>query len=778
MAKVSITCSHCFATLKLASSEKLGKKVKCPKCGETFLAEADENLDDFSDDLEEYQPPARKTAGRKSVGKPAARAVAKGRSTKTGQSTSGNAPALIAGGAAFAVVLLIGLGVYFSGLFSSSPAPAIAAAPVAVPPAVAAPVVPAMSTNDKLLGLRWFPAETDVLIHVKPSAIWQSSLVSSLVSQFAGPDAEATFQKQIGLKPSEVENVTLALIDTSGALTRAAGKSTTAGGSPLAAFSSPEIFGNVSPEDRRSLAVIRTIKPVNFIELQNVIPKSEVQEHVGKKFLAIKADDGLSVLGGGFSIDPQTIVVGSLGELKRAMEVGETSKPREEWQTINAMPHLVIAVVAPPSSTPGASLPAQISSPPSTPAPQSESVPSQLPQAPFGLRSGSLGLTFQGGVDLEVAVNGDDPQSLAQLKGLIESQIPTLKAFIEPGKSTMPEGLGALAKQLVERLKIEQTGGSLRVATSLPDTAQQQLVAAPMQIMLLAMTGGPQLIAEPAPAVPDGTSTYTSESIWVKMPKKVPVEISGLGHELEISACTVRSRWSATDAETQTEYIPKGVLFCFEGKDIGEVVGVGKFSISNLSTDQGDLKFSELDSVNGNEFKFFLPVSRQEEDSHNPDLNTFKLQFDRANIVSRRITRLEGQLTYLTAKKRVTHSIKNASKRLGKPFSEQKLKSLGLEMWMDSREFADEQLEYLKISTDPSVFVAKAEIEYVGKKDYLGRTPRMSSWPDVKDGRQWFGFSGFEDGLRLRGDETIHLETYSDIAENVVTFRFEDFPMP
>jgi predicted Zn finger-like uncharacterized protein len=55
-APVEIQCPHCAATLKLKSRDPLGKKVKCPKCAEPFVAKERPRTAQVIDDYDDYAP--------------------------------------------------------------------------------------------------------------------------------------------------------------------------------------------------------------------------------------------------------------------------------------------------------------------------------------------------------------------------------------------------------------------------------------------------------------------------------------------------------------------------------------------------------------------------------------------------------------------------------------------------------------------------------------------------------------------------------------------------
>ena len=66
MAKVSVECPGCGAKLSLPDRSKLGKKIKCPKCSDAFVAEAPD--DDDADVFDEDEAPAKSASNRKRGG--------------------------------------------------------------------------------------------------------------------------------------------------------------------------------------------------------------------------------------------------------------------------------------------------------------------------------------------------------------------------------------------------------------------------------------------------------------------------------------------------------------------------------------------------------------------------------------------------------------------------------------------------------------------------------------------------------------------------------------
>ena len=147
MTNVSIECPGCLAKLNLPDQNSLGKKIKCPKCAEVFVAEAADGGDDeWADDEEELSSRPVQRRKRPSDGSE------KKNSKKS--SEGGNKGLLIGGGIA-ALAFVVGGGLFLSGVFrsgnqqlqappDSNQAPvATVNPPTPTPPAVATPTQPA-----------------------------------------------------------------------------------------------------------------------------------------------------------------------------------------------------------------------------------------------------------------------------------------------------------------------------------------------------------------------------------------------------------------------------------------------------------------------------------------------------------------------------------------------------------------------------------------------------------------------------------------------------------
>ena len=111
--KITFECPACSAKLNLSDPSKLGKKIKCPKCQEIFTPEQIDSDDIEDEDDEPKSPSSRKRAAGGS----------KGSSKKggKGKAAEGSSNALLILGGVLAFLLVIGGGLYFSGVFGVTP---------------------------------------------------------------------------------------------------------------------------------------------------------------------------------------------------------------------------------------------------------------------------------------------------------------------------------------------------------------------------------------------------------------------------------------------------------------------------------------------------------------------------------------------------------------------------------------------------------------------------------------------------------------------------------
>lgn len=490
--RILIQCPGCSAKLAISDASKLGKKIRCSKCSEVFVAKAlkpggskssapvkaakpkpkksdeDEfNFDDMEmedtsieDEEEDFEPrPAKSKSASTKKG-------AKGKD-KGKKKSGGNMPLIIGG--VVAVVLLLGVGGYF--LFSGGgDAPAAPQQPGAAP----APVAQADSPNDKILALKWLPQDTEVIIHLKVADLWNAPLLKGLLS---GPQVEGSIQQMqqmIGLTPSDVESVTVGLKNL---------QQLQGAGMMMAMGAAPPEFP--------VLFVVRSKKPVDASQMQQLLVQTapnqaaKIVDHSGKQYV-----EGPSNKPGGKPVglwfaDSSTLVAGHSDEVKAAMDRGETVTPRQEFRAVDASSQLLF--VAAPSN------PATMFQGAPPPSPSTPPALAEMQQAiQSSLTAASLGISVQGGIALQSSLVFKDSAGTSKIKPGIDVAVAMARDQLTAMQATTPPLLFELGEMLLTNLQVTEQNQVAKISTNIPDSAQQKLEQLPGIVMgMMAFGGGP-----------------------------------------------------------------------------------------------------------------------------------------------------------------------------------------------------------------------------------------------------------------------------------------------
>lgn len=442
MARVTVTCPGCEARLNLPDASKLGKKIKCPKCSDIFVAKTED--DDLDEELDEEVAPSRSSRGRKRPAAAGKKPPGKKKPSKGGA----NVP-LIAGGVV-ALVALIGIGLFLAGFFSSKPQQ------VAQAPAPQGP--PPITANERILALRWMPPDTEALVHFKVADIWQAPLMQSFVNESYFAPVAQTLTQYTGLKPTEIESVTMGFSDVDKtnpmAVVRAGG--------------SKKIPG--------SLIVVRTKVPMSITTIQQAVKSFQMSEYNSKPVLiSLAAEDDLHE----WLAEPQTLVLGPMEDLKKAMDRGETVIQRKELMFMDASPHVV--VIGAPKN------PKRDSVPPLLPSMSTEAGKAQQALAE-SMSALGLGLNVRGGFDLQTHFVLANPEASGTVKKGFEVGLADGRKQFETQKAALPPVLVELAELLLGNAKIDEQSQIVKFSTELPDSAQEKIQQVPM-LILYAMSG-------------------------------------------------------------------------------------------------------------------------------------------------------------------------------------------------------------------------------------------------------------------------------------------------
>lgn len=770
MAKVSIECPGCLAKLNLADRSKLGKKIKCPKCAEVFVAEAPEDDDDDTEMQDEDDAPA-KSSGRRKRGAPVG---GKKPSKKGGGSGGGNNAALIGGGVAVLALVLVA-GLYFGGVFGGKqplPAPPAAVVEAAPPPVVVPPKVE-ISPTEKMLALRWMPADTELILHVKVSDIWQAPLLKGLIENPETVKQVQEIQKHIGVGPADIESVTLGVSDLKGIQSA----------SMMAAMGMPPAANQF-----KGLIVARSKKPLSQSAILQASPELKSVEYNGKSYFLLPTPPGPPgqpvVEAGGWVADANTVVMGGMNELKSAMDKGETVTPRKELSFVDATSHVVL-VVAPkdPQAMSQGQTPTSLPGMP----PQIAEMQRALNES---LQGFGLGINIRGGIDLQTSLLFKDSAGATNFRaGLLAAVAEGRKQF-DVVKTTAPPLLGDLGEMLLSNLKTNQQSQVLKVTTNIPDSAQQQLEQLPPLLMVMAMTGG----LNPLAGGPDkGPNANFSPGVSVAPAGNFPpgkfgemkkpgeteavdaVKAEGLPEGITLSAKTSWSEFPNFGADGKVS-LPIELMLDAKGEGLKTVCAFGQVTAKTMTLDGGgSLKTAKSTMMFGPDpLKSMVPFDAEDGFSFDHPEGTMRVKFsvEPPTGTAAKITALEGTFKYLTAEKSDEFTIDEAPKKALKALADPELKAAGVKLLLAKG--SNLGGETLTLSCGKGHFLGKAGIS--DPDDANGVTQLFHS--EIDKGQTVYRIQAFDQSGKFSEKSQVEFKLYRDVKEHTVSFRFENVPLP
>ena len=796
--KISIECPECSAKLNLSDSSKLGKKIKCPKCSEIFVAEAPEDDDLFDDDEDPDDEPRSSSRGKRGSAGPkeSAKGGKKGSGKGNSSEDSSNMP-LILGGIVGVIGLVAG-GLFFGGVFKSAPLPAptttmpatmpeqMAVAPVQ--PVSAPPAPPQVSPAEKILGLRWMPPETDLLIHAKVADIWQAPLLKEPLSNPTVTSSLKDFEKHFGMPPSEIESISFGFVDFSGsllALKQENDKSPQAAPPPGSmGFGGPPIPMNFP--NLRYVVVIKTRKPLDLKVFSEGAPNAALQEKNGKTFFEVPAIPNMTPANGGWSPDSTTLILATTKELMATLERGETSVPRKEFKSIDHLPQLVIAGAV------SSSLEAIKKSAEDSMTELPGLIVSEIKASDdYGLKMGSLGLTIKGGFDVQFTTISSTDEGAKKLKAEMEQNLGQMRSQFDGFKTIAPPLIAELGEMLFANLKIEARSQTVTAATNIPDSAKDKLEQLPAIVMMMAMTGGlggpmggpPSFGASPGSLDASLNSSVNAPVEFEKQPGETDsVEAASTEGLPEGMTLTARTAWSrpaiaatstsnaaATTSTTGNSNATIDILIEARGDGLETICGATGASSKTIKLDGGaTLKKSKLALPGGiDSQKTFLPFDLNGglSSEHPPQTLRVRLTVDVPSKAGTKIDVLEGSFKYLTAENSQELTIENVPQTAKQPLKGADFKAGGVKLIRGPRDVTPESL--------------KLEC---GKDHFLGRvlgTPDdVPSVTEVEKGLTIQRIYAKQPDGKFPDDFQIQFKLYSNVKEHTVTFRFENIPLP
>jgi predicted Zn finger-like uncharacterized protein len=467
MSPFKVACEHCDASFKIADASKIGKRVKCPKCGEAFTIRKPADEDDFEDDDFDEEPakPIRRGPAKKGGG-----------SSKKAKSSEGlPVPLLIGGGVGVVVLLFAGL--WLAGVFgggSSRPQPV--AAQAAPPPPPAGPSISAIL--DRL------PVDTEVVMHFRLKDAMSSPLVTGLRT----PEFDAQLKTPNPLIPgttvSGMETITLALSNFTLQLSEQKRLGQTAATPPR---TGPMPFP-VEP------LILVTLNDPLTAEFLGFPPESAVKHGSTTLYRRPQSMPGMPPCLA--IIDPKVVALGTELQLKTLVDQPSGSSAAADFQLLDTRSQVAIAIC-----------PRNIVQQVERLAVNNVELPQmhrELHQfVGKGGKSIGLNLTFNSDLEAGVTVLASDPMKLPDLQTIVDAQVKAIQAGLNaPAAASNP--MMAALKPVVEGIKVAATVDRVSASTVVPkDTlvgfGQMGMAMAGPLMMGPPPTGGP---ATPPTAAP------------------------------------------------------------------------------------------------------------------------------------------------------------------------------------------------------------------------------------------------------------------------------------
>lgn len=290
----STVCEHCRTTLKLKNPDLVGKKVKCPKCGEAFVvsapsspkkpakkkpADEDEGFMDVDpdeygavpedDEFEDFDDqPVRRSSktGKKKKGK-----------KSRGKGDSAKVLTLVA-------IVLVAIGVLGGGGYGLM-------------------VLAKSASSD----VDWLPAEIEGYAKIQADDLWKSGVAQPLVGTEMGKQFADEMIKKVGMGPQDIDVLVVG-------------------------------FSKNGPQGSE-VTVIRSHQPFDVNKLHGPDEKVETVSHAGGQY--VKSDSRAL-----FLADSKTLVTGSESNIQSLMSRGKRNPSASKFGFASGCrDHLVVAML-------------------------------------------------------------------------------------------------------------------------------------------------------------------------------------------------------------------------------------------------------------------------------------------------------------------------------------------------------------------------------------------------------------------------------------------------
>lgn len=454
---ISIRCPKCKSKLKIPNRNAAGRKVRCPGCKHPFTIEVpvrkrparepavvnDFDDDDFGDDEfaddgfgddgfgsadDDFDTPSR--SRRSSGGK------SKSKKKKKGKKKSGGwqKPTLIAGGSILGLALLIGLGFLGAGLVSG------------------------FGGGDA--DFSYLPPDTEVVVSIQVAELLESDMVQELLEDPAAKTAIEELKKQIGMGAdedlSEIQSIIVGVANLP--------------------QQKPGGFGGGMP-DIGSGDVIAVVRKKSAWNKKVIQSQAKESTHNSTKYYVFKTGDAA-----GYFSDDKTLVLGTEDSLKKAIERGKGDAKQSQFDFVDFGQHIVIAGVLKDKS-------ALQQAGNMLGAPGMPTSAKQLVDAMQKIEGGSLGISIDSGVDIQVQGSFSDSGAAGDLKSAIDDLMSEGRKKMEEAVDKQSEQMDRMPPEFAERMReqmelaretmdgisISRSGSTVSISLSLPDKLTEKM---------------------------------------------------------------------------------------------------------------------------------------------------------------------------------------------------------------------------------------------------------------------------------------------------------------
>jgi|GEM_PF-4335699 len=772
--RITIACEHCGSKLTLGDDSKLGKKIKCPKCSEVFVATAaDEDSDelDDDDDVEEKRPVRKAGAGAAAKGKKGT--AGKGKGNKSG----GNLGLIIGGAVGVGVLLIAGLvGLLFAtGVLGAAKAdpnqitvsPAtngvigkLLQEPAAPPPAAEPAAGP--TTKTEPIDQKWLPAKPEGIVRLRVADLWQSPLVKALAT---GPQVEqflAEMKNFGGLEPAMIDTVTVAVHGAQDWLVS----------TKLANDTDSSTKPSVSPP---VLVILTLNTPFDLAALAQKPPFAKYTHNLNHMYAQYEWQPNMPEPPTFYQPDPLTVLISNPEGIKQAIDAGPSSATRPELAFLDGSQHVLVAGLTTP-------LDPQLLS-------QAEQSQLELPayvaqqrQYAEKLHGGSFGLKITGGIQAVTLISCKTPAAAAEMKSLVEAGTMMAQAEYRSQKGTLPPFLTEMADFLVGSLQTTAQSQIIQVSTNIPDSAQEKLTQLPTMLFMMAATSGMMpsgagmnplsLLMGNSPGAgmgQDGFSPNGDAGAVPGMAKPFIAQLEDAPENVQLEGLILDfSSGEAGDASTQEK---RKLFLVLSTRWTGPqeeclMAAAGGLTLGSGQTESGEeFALNFMDSVGTRVNGEMKTVALHEFGDAQVHVGNVEFEISQAEIGP--LNSVTGKITLVTGKSVKVVRVENFPEQLGKAPTDPELKAAGFSIRRMKGENTDGERMIVSV-----------------KKGYLLSVPQIV---DADDQAIAFTKSGENEREHIvelneddqsRDDMSIKTTIYTDLDEQVIPFTFERIDLP